>query len=334
MAEVNGMKILVTGGLGYIGSHAVVELIEANFQPIIIDNLSNTDVKNLAGINSICGLNYDFHQIDCTDYDAMKTIFESHEDIKGVIHFAGYKSVEESISNAEKYYSNNLNSMGNLIRLCEEFSIDNFIFSSSCTVYGNPETLPVNEETPFKKAFSPYGYTKQECERALEKSNITSVSLRYFNPIGSHSSLKIGDRSSDKPSNLIPIIAEVAAKKRDRLIVNGTDYKTRDGSCIRDYIHVVDLAKSHIAALQFVAEHKGKHVFNVGVGEGLSVLEAISAFKKSNNISLVVSYGPRRTGDVPEIYADTKKSFRLLKWRPSITIEQAMKDAWNWELNK
>ena len=327
-------KVIVTGGLGYIGSHTVVELIKSGYEPVIIDNLSNTNVKNLNGINEICATNYKFHKANCADYESTKNILEGAENIVGLIHFAAYKSVEESINDPEKYYSNNIGSMNTLTQLCEELQIENFIFSSSCTVYGSPAVLPVNESAPFQKAFSPYGETKQQCENILENSKTHSVSLRYFNPIGSHSSAKIGDRSSDNPGNLVPIMAQVAAKKRKTLIVNGTDYNTKDGSCVRDYLHVIDLAKSHIAALNFVRNKKGKHAFNVGVGKGLSVIEAIQFFEEANNLSLEVKYGPRRAGDIPEIYADTTHSFKCLKWRPEISIKQAMKDAWNWELNK
>ncbi len=327
-------KVVVTGGLGYIGSHTVVELIQSGFEPVIIDNLSNTNLKNLIGINEICATNYKFHKANCTDYESTKAIIEGVDNIVGLIHFAAYKSVDESINYPEKYYSNNIGSMKTLIQICEELQIENFIFSSSCTVYGNPEVLPVNESAPFKKAFSPYGETKQQCEKILENSKTHSVSLRYFNPIGSHSSAKIGDRSSDNPANLVPIIAQAAAKKRKSLIVNGNDYNTKDGSCVRDYLHVIDLAKSHVAALNFVKHNKGKHAFNVGEGKGLSVLEAIQIFEEANSLSLDVKYGPRRAGDVPEIYADTTHSFKYLKWKPEISIKQAMKDAWNWELNK
>ena len=327
-------KVIVTGGLGYIGSHTVVELINSGYEPVIIDNLTNTNEKNLNGINEICSTSYNFHNVDCNDYDDIKIILMRTENIVGLIHFAAYKSVEESINDPDKYYSNNIGSMNNLIKLCEELRIEKFIFSSSCTVYGIPEVLPVNESAPFQKTFSPYAETKQQCENILENSKIHSVSLRYFNPIGSHSSAKIGDRSSDNPSNLVPIIAEVAANKRKKLIVNGRDYNTKDGSCIRDYIHVIDLAKSHIAALDFLRNKKGKHIFNVGLGKGLSVIEAIKLFEEVNNLSLEVEYGPRRAGDIPEIYADTTHCLKFLKWKPKLSIKKAMKDAWNWELNK
>ena len=327
-------KVIVTGGLGYIGSHTVVELIKSGYEPIIIDNLSNTNVKNLNGINEICASNYNVHEINCANYISTKAILEGVDNIIGIIHFAAYKSVEESINNPEKYYRNNIGSMKTMIQVCEELLIENFIFSSSCTVYGNPDILPVNESSPFQKAFSPYAETKQQCEFILENSKIHSASLRYFNPIGSDSSAKIGDRSTDNPENLVPIIAQVAAKKRKTLIVNGTDYNTKDGTCVRDYIHVKDLAKSHIAALDFIRNKKGKYAFNVGAGKGLSVLEAIQIFEQANNLSLEVKYGPRRIGDIAEIYADTTYSLKCLKWRPEISIKQAMKDAWNWELKK
>ncbi len=328
------MKIIVTGGAGYIGSHTVVELVLSGFNPIIIDNMSNTDVRNLEGIKKITGKEIKFYNVDCTDKDAVKLVFEKEKDILGVIHFAAYKSVEESVRLPEKYFKNNVGSLEVILDQMNIFGINNIIFSSSCTVYGSPDFLPVTELSPFKKAESPYGETKQICERILIKSDVRTISLRYFNPIGSHYTGLIGDCSADKPANLIPIICEVAKGKRDKLIINGDDYNTVDGTCVRDYIHVVDLAKSHVLAMKFLLQDKKKEVFNIGTGKGLSVLEALNAFEKANDLKLNYSIGPRREGDVEKIYSDNKKVTEILKWKSEISIESAMVDAWNWELNK
>ena len=244
-------KILVTGGAGYIGAHTVVELIEAGYTPIIIDNLCNTSVRNLTGIKQITGKKIKWHNVDCTNKTAMDRVFLKEGKIEGVIHFAAYKAVEESVQNPKKYYDNNLGSLETLLQCMLEHNIKNIIFSSSCTVYGMPDILPVDENAPFKKAESPYGETKQLCEEMLKKDTCNSVSLRYFNPIGSHSSTLIGDCSADKASNLVPIITEVAIGKREEITVFGDDYNTPDGTCIRDYIHVLDLAKSHVKAMKF-----------------------------------------------------------------------------------
>ena len=328
------MKILVTGGAGYIGSHTVVELIQKGFQPIIVDNLCNSSVKNLEGIKAITDTIVQWYNVDCTDEKAVSSVFEKEENIVGVIHFAAYKSVEESVRMPEKYYQNNIGSLEVLLNLINQFGVEHLIFSSSCTVYGTPDILPVTEQAPFKKAESPYGETKQQCEEVLQSAKIKSISLRYFNPIGSHSSGLIGDCSADKPANLVPIICEVAKGVREKLIVNGNDYNTVDGSCVRDYIHVVDLAKSHVAALQYLIKNPKKEVFNIGTGKGLSVLEAVQCFEKANNTKINYEIGPRRDGDVEEIFSDNTKVERLLNWKAEISLEQAMKDAWNWELKK
>ena len=328
------MKILVTGGAGYIGSHTVVELIQKGFQPIIVDNLCNSSVKNLEGIKAITDTIVQWYNVDCTDEKAVSSVFEKEENIVGVIHFAAYKSVEESVRMPEKYYQNNIGSLEVLLNLINQFGVEHLIFSSSCTVYGTPDILPVTEQAPFKKAESPYGETKQQCEEVLQSAKIKSISLRYFNPIGSHSSGLIGDCSADKPANLVPIICEVAKEVREKLIVNGNDYNTVDGSCVRDYIHVVDLAKSHVAALQYLIKNPKKEVFNIGTGKGLSVLEAVQCFEKANNTKINYEIGPRRDGDVEEIFSDNSKVEKLLNWKAEISVEIAMRDAWNWELKK
>jgi len=328
------MKILVTGGAGYIGSHTVVELIQEGFQPIIVDNLCNSSAKNLDGIKAITNAEVIWHNVDCTNEEEFKLVFEKEKDIVGAIHFAAYKSVEESVRLPEKYFQNNIGSLDIVLKLMKQFEVDNLIFSSSCTVYGTPDILPVTEQAPFKKAESPYGATKQKCENILQDSDVKSISLRYFNPIGSHNSGFIGDCSTDKPANLIPIICEVAKGVREKLIVNGNDYNTIDGTCVRDYIHVVDLAKSHVSALQYVLKTPKKDVLNIGTGRGLSVLEAISCFEKANNTKIDFEIGPRRDGDVAEIYSDTKKVEELLGWRAEQDVIKALQDAWNWEIKK
>jgi len=323
-------KILVTGGAGYIGAHTVVELIDAGYTPIIIDNLCNTSTHNLAGIEKITGRKVKWHNVDCTKKIAMNKVFCEEEKIEGVIHFAAYKAIEESMQNPKKYYDNNLGSLEVLLQCMLENNVKNIIFSSSCTVYGVPDFLPVDEKAPFKKAESPYGETKQLCEKMLLDDTCNSVALRYFNPIGSHKSALIGDCSADKPSNLVPIITEVAIGKRKALTIFGNNYNTHDGTCIRDYIHVVDLAKSHIAAMNFILKNPGKHAFNVGTGIGVSVSEAITAFEKTNNLSINYSVGSRRTGDIEEIYANSSLIKDTLGWEAKETLEQAMKSAWNW----
>ena len=328
------MKVIVTGGAGYIGSHTVVELIAEGFQPIIIDNLCNSDIRNIQGIKEITGVDVNWYNVDCSIEKELVEVFEKEEDIVGTIHFAAYKSVEESVREPEKYYKNNIGSLEVLLRQMEKHKVNNLIFSSSCTVYGTPDILPVTESSPFKKAESPYGETKQMCENILQKSDIKSISLRYFNPIGSHSSSLIGDCSTDKPCNLIPIICEVGKGVREKLIVNGDDYNTIDGSCIRDYIHVVDLAKSHVKALNYLLKNPKKDVFNIGTGKGLSVIQAIKYFENATNKKINYTIGPRRDGDVEEIYSDNAKVEKLLHWKAEISVETAMTDAWNWELKK
>ena len=328
------MKIIVTGGAGYIGSHTVVELIAKGFHPIIVDNLCNTDVRNLDGIKEITNENVKWHNVDCSREGELQTVFEQENEIMGVIHFAAYKSIEESVREPEKYYKNNIGSLEVLLGQMKKHKVNNLIFSSSCTVYGTPDILPVTEQAPFKKAESPYGETKQMCENILQQSSINSTSLRYFNPIGSHPSGLIGDCSADKPANLIPIICEVAKGIREKLIVNGNDYNTIDGTCVRDYIHVVDLAKSHVSALHYLLKNPKKDVFNIGTGKGLSVLEAINCFEEVNKLKVHYEIGPRRDGDVEEIYSDNKKVDALLDWRAGQSIMQAMKDAWSWEIKK
>ena len=327
-------KILVTGGAGYIGSHTVVELTAAGYTPIIVDNLCNTSTQNIEGIEKIIGNKIKWHNTDCTDKVGMDKVFTEEGTIEGAIHFAAYKAVEESVQNPQKYYDNNMGSLEVLLQCMQENEVKNIIFSSSCTVYGMPDILPVDENAPFKKAESPYGETKQICEGILKDDTCNSVALRYFNPIGSHSSSLIGDCSADKPSNLVPIITEVAIGKREKITVFGDDYNTPDGTCIRDYIHVVDLAKSHVLAMDFLINNPGKHAFNVGTGIGVSVLDAIKAFEKTNNLSINYSIGPRRDGDIEQIYANGSLVKAKLGWEAKESLEKAMKSAWDWEKGK
>jgi UDP-glucose 4-epimerase len=324
-------KILVTGGAGYIGSHTVVELIAAGYTAIIVDNLCNTSTQNIDGIEKIIDTEEKWHNLDCTDKKAMAKVFIEHGKIEGVIHFAAYKAVDESVQNPQKYYDNNMGSLEVVLKYMQEYDVKNIIFSSSCTVYGMPDVLPVDENAPFKKAESPYGETKQICEGMLKDDTCNSVALRYFNPIGSHPSALIGDCSADTPSNLVPIITEVAIGKREKITVFGDDYNTPDGTCIRDYIHVVDLAKSHVKAMDFLIKNPGKHAFNVGTGIGVSVLDAIKAFEQINKLSINYSIGPRRDGDIEQIYANGSLVKEKLGWEAQETLEQAMKSAWEWE---
>jgi len=327
-------KILVTGGAGYIGSHTVVELVEAGYTPIIIDNLCNTSIKNLTGIEKIIAEKVKWHNVDCTDKITMEKVFLEEGKIEGAIHFAAYKSVEESVQNPKKYYDNNLRALEVLLECMEENNVKNIIFSSSCTVYGAPDVLPVDENAPFKKAESPYGETKQLCEKMLLNNISNSVALRYFNPIGSHKSALIGDCSTDKPSNLVPIITETAIGKRKHITVFGDNYNTPDRTCIRDYIHVVDLAKSHVKALNYLLRNHGKYAFNVGTGVGVSVLEVIRSFEESNNLSVNYIIGARRDGDIEQIYANCSLVKSKIGWESKLTLEEAMISSWKWEKQK
>ena len=327
-------KILVTGGAGYIGSHTVVELSAAGYTPIIIDNLSNTSTKNIEGIEKIIGTKIKWYNTDCTNKADMQKVFTEEENIEGAIHFAAYKKVAESVHNPQKYYDNNVGSLKVLLECMRENMVKLMIFSSSCTVYGMPDILPVDENAPFKKAESPYGETKQICEDILKKDSCKSVSLRYFNPIGSHPTALIGDCSTNSPSNLVPMITEVANGKREKITVFGDDYNTHDGTCIRDYIHVVDLAKSHVKAMNFLVKNPSKHAFNIGTGIGVSVLDAIKAFEKTNNLKIKYSIGARRSGDIEKIYANSRLVKLKLGWEAKESLEEAMKSAWEWEKRK
>ena len=327
--------ILVTGGAGYIGSHTVVELYNSGYRPIIVDDLSNTSLNNISGIEKIIGDKISFYKIDCTNEEKMNELFKKEINIEGVIHFAAFKSVEESVREPKKYFDNNIGSLEVLLKIMKKYTVSNIIFSSSCTVYGSPDILPVSELAAFKKAESPYGETKQLCEKLIDKVDLNSISLRYFNPVGSHETCLIGDCSADKPNNLVPIICEVASGKRNAMQIYGNDYNTIDGTCVRDYIHVVDLARAHVSALDYILKSKTiKTAYNIGVGKGVSVQEVVDFFEQINDIKISYKIGPRREGDVEEIYSDNTKINKELKWFPLMSFQSALKTAWIWEKNK
>lgn len=331
-------KILVTGGLGYIGSHTVVELQNSGYEVIIVDNLLNSSIGVLAKITNITSVPPKFERLDLRVKQDVAAFFEKYEDISGVIHFAASKAVGESVEKPLLYYENNINTLVYLLQECKNRKIDNFIFSSSCTVYGEPDTLPITEEAPIKVAASPYGNTKQISEEIIRDvcnvSNIKAIALRYFNPIGAHHSAEIGELPVGVPQNLVPFITQTAAGVRDELSVFGDDYETEDGSCIRDYIHVVDLAKAHVIALQRLIDSKNEsntEIFNIGTGRGCSVLEVVNAFEKVTNQKLNYKIVDRRPGDVVAVYADTRKANNVLGWKAEKTMEEALLSAWQWE---
>jgi UDP-glucose 4-epimerase len=329
-------NILVTGGLGFIGSHVVVELIEAGHDVLIVDDLSNSQVSVLNGLESITGKRIPFIKGDLSDPAVTASFFDSHH-IDAIIHFAAKKAVGESVQMPLLYYKVNVGSMVNLLEGMQKRGIKHIVFSSSCTVYGQPEKLPVTESTPWMPATSPYGYTKQVCESILKdltnvEKEIMGTSLRYFNPVGAHSSAKIGELPLGVPNNLVPFITQTAAGQRDQLSIFGGDYSTPDGTAIRDYIHVVDLAKAHIAALERQFNGAPNYeVFNIGAGGGYSVLEVIKAFEKVSGQSLNYKIVDRRAGDIEQIWADTHTANLVLKWKAKLTIEDMMKDAWRWQ---
>lgn len=331
-------KILVTGGLGYIGSHVVVELLGKGCQVVILDDLSNAHKNVLKGIEKITQKQAVWEKVDIKDKIGLTRFFEKHQNFDGVIHFAARKSVGESVNNPMLYYENNVVGLLNLIEACLENNLYNFIFSSSCTVYGEPENLPIREEEPIKPASSPYGATKQMGEQILfdfsKAHPLKAISLRYFNPIGAHSSGLIGELPLDTPQNLVPFVTQTAAGVLKKLIVFGEDYNTPDGSCIRDYIHVQDLADAHIAALNYLDKTKVPYeVFNIGTGKGSSVLELIHSFAEVTGIQIPYEIGERRAGDLQELYADPTKATKKLNWSAKLDMKQALEDAWRWEKN-
>lgn len=330
-------KILVTGGLGFIGSHTVVELQNEGFEVIIIDNLSNTTISVLDNITEITGIKPDFHQIDLRVKDDVKTFFDNHK-VDGIIHFAAFKAVGESMGKPLDYYENNLGTLVYLLQEIRDRNLDNFIFSSSCTVYGQADELPVTENAPVKIAESVYGNTKQIGEEIIRDAskahNINTIALRYFNPIGAHPTIKIGELPLGVPQNLIPYITQTAAGIRKELSVFGDDYPTEDGTAVRDYIHVVDLAKAHIAALKRLINKDNKKVFeyfNIGTGKGSSVLEVIQTFEKVNNLKLNYKIVARREGDVTAAYADTTTANKELNWKTEKDLSEALASSWKWQ---
>ncbi|GGC24295.1 UDP-glucose 4-epimerase [Parapedobacter defluvii] len=331
-------KILVTGGTGYIGSHTVVELLRAGYTPVIVDNLVNSNAGVLDQLKKITGIKPEFHNFDLCDDEKVNQFVAEHPDITGIIHFAAYKAVGESVQQPLKYYHNNFFSLINLLNAYAGKPV-NFVFSSSCTVYGQPDQLPVTETAPVKKAESPYGNTKQIAEEILAETaaafdNYHIVSLRYFNPVGAHESALIGELPLGVPQNLVPFITQSAIGKRGPITVFGDDYNTPDGSAIRDYIHVVDLAKAHVAAIRLLEKGnpKGNYdVFNIGTGKGNSVLEVIKAFEASTGVKLNYQIGPRRAGDVEQVWGDVSKSSQELGWKAELGIDEMMRSAWKWE---
>lgn len=331
-------KILVTGGAGYIGSHTIVELISAGYTPIILDDFRNSKPFIFDRLEKITDTKILKYEYDCNDSTKVESVFEAHPDIIGVIHFAAYKAVGESVQFPLKYYQNNLNSLMVVMAAMEKFKIKHLVFSSSCTVYGEPDTPIVVESTEIKKANSPYGDTKIACEKIIDFTFNTSkfsnaILLRYFNPIGAHDSALIGELPQGIPNNLVPYITQTAKKIRKELTVFGDTYNTEDGTCVRDYIHVVDLAKAHVKAIQWLEKQAfGKvEAFNLGTGKGSSVLEIINTFEKVNNVNVNYKIGPKREGDVEQIYANPSKANSILNWQAEYNLEDALKHSWAWE---
>lgn len=331
--------ICVTGGTGYIGSHTVVELQNRGFEVVIVDNLSNSEKSVLDGIESITGKRPHFEEFDICDQSKFKAFLKKYTEIKAFIHFAAYKAVGESVNKPLKYYRNNLQSLMNILEGMRQFQISSLVFSSSCTVYGQPDELPVDESAPVQQAISPYGNTKQISEEIISDfvnsyGNFNAIALRYFNPIGAHPSAKIGELPLGVPDNLVPFITQTAISLRKELKVFGDDYNTPDGSAIRDYIHVVDLARAHVVAIERMISGKGKsswEVFNIGTGEGASVLEVIKTFIESTGVSLNYSITERRPGDVEQVWAETTRANEELGWKAELSLADALKSAWEWE---
>lgn len=333
-------KILVTGGTGYIGSHTTVELQSASYEVVIIDNLSNSNIDVLDGIEKISGKRPHFIKGDCNDMNCLKTLLETHKDIKGIINFAASKAVGESVENPLMYYRNNLNTLYNLLELMPIYGVKCIVFSSSCTVYGEPDENPVTENSPIKKATSPYGNTKQIAEEVIADyiasgAPIKSTLLRYFNPVGAHPSAEIGELPNGVPNNLVPFLTQAAIGVRKELSVFGDDYDTPDGSCIRDFINVVDLAKAHVCALDRMLENpecESLEIYNLGTGKGVSVLELINAFEKVNGVKVPYRIVGRRAGDIVKVWGDPSRANNILGWKADITVEETMRTAWNWQL--
>lgn len=332
-------QILVTGGTGFIGSHTVVELQQAGYEVVVIDNLSNSSIEVLGRIEKITGIKPAFEQFDLTNGALVNQFFQKYPHVKSIIHFAASKAVGESVQKPLLYYRNNLVSLINLLDAMKAYNVPNLVFSSSCTVYGEPDQLPVTEQTPIKPANSPYGNTKQVCEEIIRDTmavspEVKAISLRYFNPIGAHESGLIGELPLGVPANLVPFITQTAAGLREKLSIFGDDYNTPDGTCIRDYIHVVDLAKAHVIAIERMIENKADsnyEVFNVGTGQGLSVMELVTTFEKVNGVKVNYQIVGRRAGDIEAIYAETSRANNVLGWKAQSTVEETIQSAWTWE---
>ena len=332
------MKILVTGGTGYIGSHTVVELQQSGYDVVIVDNLSNSYASVVDNIEKITGIRPQFNNFDLTDEQKTLAFFADNSDIKGVIHFAAFKAVGESVEQPLKYYKNNLQSLTNLLQGMKESGVENLVFSSSCTVYGQPDVLPVTEQAPIKEAWSPYGHTKQIAEAIIQNtskvSSLHATLLRYFNPIGAHESALIGELPIGVPNNLIPFLTQTAIGLREQLSVFGDDYNTPDGTAIRDYIHVVDLAKAHVIGVDRMLNKKNKkqvEIFNLGTGNGFSVLDVIKSFEKVSGMALNYKIVARRPGDIEKVWADTQFANNELGWKAQKTLDDMMRSSWNWE---
>lgn len=333
-------RILVTGGTGYIGSHTVVELAAAGYEPIIIDNLSNSNINVLKGLKKIIGTEPIYENIDCKDYVSLNKFFQKYSGIEAIINFAASKAVGESVKIPLTYYRNNIVSLLNLLELMPKYGIQNFVFSSSCTVYGQPDVLPVTEASPIKEATSPYGATKQMSETIIRDAahanqKFQAILLRYFNPIGAHPSAEIGELPNGIPNNLLPYVTQTAMGIREKLRVFGGDYDTPDGTCIRDYINVVDLAKAHVAAVNHMLDKKNKsnvEVFNLGTGKGVSVLEIINAFEAATGIKLPYEIVDRREGDIEKVWADASYANKVLGWKAEVSLEDTLRSSWNWEM--
>ncbi len=332
-------KILVTGGCGYIGAHTILDLIENGFTPVCVDNNSRSSTILLQRIKNLTNVTVKNYKVDLCNFDDTFAIFQENHDIEGIIHFAAFKAVGESVEKPLMYYENNLLSLINILKCVQEFNVPHFIFSSSCTVYGSPDEVPVTEKSPTKPAESPYGATKQMGEEIVKDATRTgdtqSILLRYFNPVGAHPSAVIGELPLGKPENLVPAITQTAIGKIKKLTVYGNDYPTRDGSCVRDYVHVCDIAHAHILALQYLIGKKNKaacEIFNLGTGDGVTVLEVIHSFEKVSGIKLNYSIGPRRPGDVVEVYANNSLAKNVLGWQPKYALDEMMSSAWKWEL--
>lgn len=333
-------KVLVTGGMGYIGSHTVVELLGSGYEVVIVDNLSNSRVEVLQGIEQITGKRPDFENLDCTDYNEMSNLFAKYNDIKAIIHFAASKAVGESVEKPIMYYRNNITSLLTLLELMKVYKVENIVFSSSCTVYGQPDVLPVDESAPIKPALSPYGNTKQINEEILRDAayadkQLHVILLRYFNPIGAHPTALIGELPNGVPNNLLPYLTQTAAGLRPELKVFGNDYNTPDGSCIRDYINVVDLAKAHVVAVNRLlnaGQTDNVEVFNLGTGRGLSVLELLETFKRATGVDVPYTIVGRREGDIEQVWANPQKANEVLGWKADTPVEDTLLSAWKWQL--